>query len=70
MGECNILIYRALSAIAAAALGAAVGMALPGLSTAVEAGPAAPAISAPATPAPMVKADRLEHFLTEPALGT
>jgi hypothetical protein len=57
-----MLIYRVLSAIAAAAFGAAVVMALPGFSPAVEAGPA-PAISAPATPAPMVKADRLERPL-------
>lgn len=55
-----MLIYRTLSAIAAAAFGAAVVMALPGFSPAVEAGTAAPAISAPATPAPTVSADRLD----------
>jgi hypothetical protein len=48
-----MLIYRILSAIAAAALGAAVVMALPGFSPAVEAG----------TSAPVVKADRLEDRL-------
>jgi hypothetical protein len=46
-----MLIYRALSAVAAAALGAAVMMALPGFSPAVEAG----------TSAPMVKTDRLDY---------
>jgi len=46
-----MLIYRALSAIAAAALGAAVMMALPGFSPAVEAG----------TSDPTVKSDRLDY---------
>ena len=46
-----MLIYRTLSAIAAAALGAAVVMALPGFSPTVEAG----------TSAPMVKTDRLDY---------
>jgi hypothetical protein len=46
-----MLIYRVLSAIAAAALGAAVVMALPGFSPAVEAG----------TSAPMAKTDRLDY---------
>jgi hypothetical protein len=45
-----MLIHRVLSAIAAAALGAAVMMALPGFSPAVEAG----------TSAPMIKTDRLD----------
>jgi hypothetical protein len=45
-----MLIYRVLSAIAAAALGAAVVVALPGFSPAVEAG----------TSAPIVKTDRLD----------
>jgi len=45
-----MLIYRILSAVAAATLGAAVVMALPGFSPAVEAG----------TSAPMVKSDRLD----------
>jgi hypothetical protein len=51
MGGRNMLIYRILSAIAAAALGAAVVMALPGFSPAVEAG----------TSDPIVKTDRLDH---------
>ena len=46
-----MLIYRALSAVAAAAIGAAVMMALPGFSPAVEAG----------TTEPMVKTDRLDY---------
>ena len=46
-----MLIYRVLSAVAAAALGAAVMMALPGFSPAVEAG----------TTDPMVKTDRLDY---------
>jgi hypothetical protein len=46
-----MLIYRALSAIAAAALGAAVMMALPGFSPTVAAG----------TSDPMVKTDRLDY---------
>jgi hypothetical protein len=45
-----MLIYRILSAVAAAAFGAAVMMALPGFSPAVEAG----------TSDPMVKTDRLD----------
>jgi hypothetical protein len=51
MGGYNMLIYRTLSAFAAAALGAAVVMALPGFSPAVEAG----------TSAPIVKTDRLDY---------
>ena len=50
MGGRNMLIHRVLSAIAAAALGAAVMMALPGFSPAVEAG----------TSAPMIKTDQLD----------
>ena len=50
-GGRNMLIYRTLSAIAAAALGAAVVMALPGFSPAVEAG----------TSAPIFKTDRLDY---------
>lgn len=46
-----MLIYRVLSAVAAAAFGAAVMMALPGFSPAVEAG----------TTDPMVKTDRLDY---------
>jgi hypothetical protein len=46
-----MLIYRILSAIAAAALGAALVMALPGFSPEVEAG----------TSAPMIKTDRLDY---------
>jgi hypothetical protein len=46
-----MLIHRTLSAIAAAALGAAVMMALPGFSPAVEAG----------TSAPIAKTDRLDY---------
>jgi hypothetical protein len=45
-----MFIYKALSAIAAAALGAAVVLALPGFSPEVEA----------AAPAPVVKGDRLD----------
>jgi hypothetical protein len=50
-GGRNMLIYRVLSAIAAAAVGATVVMALPGFSPAVEAG----------TSAPIVKTDRLDY---------
>jgi hypothetical protein len=46
-----MLMYRTLSAIAAAALGAAVVMALPGFSPSVEAG----------TTAPLAKSDRLDY---------
>jgi hypothetical protein len=46
-----MLIYRVLSAVAAAALGAALVMALPGFSPAVEAG----------TSDPMAKTDRLDY---------
>jgi hypothetical protein len=46
-----MLIYRTLSAIAAAALGAAIMMALPGFSPAVEAG----------TQDPIAKTDRLDN---------
>jgi hypothetical protein len=46
-----MLNYRILSAIGAAALGAAVVMALPGFSPAVEAG----------TSAPLAKTDRLDY---------
>jgi hypothetical protein len=46
-----MLIYRTLSAIAAAAVGAALVMALPGFSPAVEAG----------TSDPIVKTDRLDY---------
>ena len=46
----NMFIYKALSAIAAAALGAALVLALPGFSPEVEA----------RTPAPAVKGDRLD----------
>ncbi|HEV3373529.1 MAG TPA: hypothetical protein VG145_13350 [Xanthobacteraceae bacterium] len=46
-----MLIYRILSAIVAAAVGAAVVMALPGFSPAVEAG----------TTDPIVKTDRLDY---------
>jgi hypothetical protein len=46
-----MLIYKALSAIAAAALGAAVVMAMPGFSPAVEAG----------TTNPVIKSDRLDY---------
>jgi hypothetical protein len=45
-----MLTYKAISAVAAAALGAAVIIALPGFSPQVEAG----------TPAPVVKSDRLD----------
>jgi hypothetical protein len=51
MGGRNMLIHRILSAVAAAALGAAVVMALPGFSPAVEAG----------TSDPIVKTDQLDH---------
>jgi hypothetical protein len=51
MGDRKMLIYRVLSAIAAAAFGAAVMMALPGFSPAVEAG----------TTDPMAKTDRLDY---------
>jgi hypothetical protein len=51
MGDRNMLIYRILSAIVAAAVGAAVVMALPGFSPAVEAG----------TTDPIVKTDRLDY---------
>ena len=50
MGDRKMLIYRILSAVAAAAFGAAIMMALPGFSPAVEAG----------TTDPMVKTDRLD----------
>jgi hypothetical protein len=46
----NMLIYKTLSAVAAAAFGAAVVLALPGFSPEVEA----------RTPAPLVKSDRLD----------
>ncbi|HEY4404904.1 MAG TPA: hypothetical protein VGN55_09630 [Xanthobacteraceae bacterium] len=46
-----MLIYRTLSAIAAASVGAALVMALPGFSPAVEAG----------TSDPIVKTDRLDY---------
>ena len=46
-----MLIFRVLSAIAAAAVGAAVVIALPGFSPAVEAG----------TSAPIIKTDRLDY---------
>jgi hypothetical protein len=45
-----MFIYRALSAIAAAAFGAAIVLALPGFSPEVEA----------STPAPVVKSDRID----------
>jgi hypothetical protein len=51
----NMLIYRVLSAIAAAALGALVLMVMPGFSPAVEAGTSAPIV------APIAKADRLDN---------
>lgn len=51
-----MLIYRILSAIAAAALGAAVVMVMPGFSPTVEAG--TPAMSAPAITGPTTKTDR------------
>lgn len=50
MGQTNMLIYKALSAIAASAIGAAVVLALPGFSPEVEA----------RVPAPVVKSDRLD----------
>jgi hypothetical protein len=46
-----MLIYRTLSAVAAAAIGAALVMALPGFSPVVEAG----------TPSPIAKTDRLDY---------
>jgi hypothetical protein len=46
----NMFIYKALSAVAAAALGAAIVLAIPGFSPEVEA----------RTPAPVVKSDRLD----------
>lgn len=49
-GVVNMFIYKALSAIAAAAFGAAVVLAIPGFSPEVEA----------STPAPVIKADRLD----------
>ena len=49
-GVSNMFIYKALSAIAAAAFGAAVVLALPGFSPEVEA----------STPVPVVKTDRLD----------
>jgi hypothetical protein len=49
-GNTNMLIYKALSAVAASAVGAAVVLALPGFSPEVEA----------RTPPPVVKADRLD----------
>lgn len=49
-GGSNMFIYKALSAIAAAAFGAAVVLALPGFSPEVEA----------RTPPPVVKSDRLD----------
>jgi hypothetical protein len=51
MGDRKMLIYRVLSAVAAAAFGAALMMALPGFSPAVEAG----------TTDPMAKTDRLDY---------
>lgn len=50
-GVSDMLIYKALSAIAAVAFGAAVVLALPGFSPEVEAG----------TPPPAVKGDRLDY---------
>jgi hypothetical protein len=52
-----MFIYKALSAVAAAAFGAALVLALPGFSPEVEA----------STPAPVVKGDRLD---VQPALPT
>jgi hypothetical protein len=52
-----MLIFKAVSAVVAAALGAAVVLALPGFSPEVEAG----------TPAPVVKSDRLDITLSAPA---
>lgn len=49
-GVSNMFIYKALSAIIAAAVGAAIVLALPGFSPEVEA----------RTPAPVVKSDRLD----------
>jgi hypothetical protein len=45
-----MLIYRALSAVAAAACGAALVLAVPGFSPQVEAGTTAPAIAAESAP--------------------
>jgi hypothetical protein len=58
-GKSNMLIFKAVSAVVAAALGAAVVLALPGFSPEVEAG----------TPAPIVKSDRLDIALSAPACG-
>jgi hypothetical protein len=52
-----MLIFRTLSGIAAAALGAAIVLALPGFSPQVEAG----------TPPPVVKSNRLDFRLIGPA---
>lgn len=49
-GGSNMFIYKALSAIVAAALGAAIVLAIPGFSPEVEA----------RTPAPVVKSDRID----------
>jgi hypothetical protein len=51
-----MLIFKAISAVAAAALGAAIVLALPGFSPEVEAG----------TPAPIVKSDRLDIAMAAP----
>lgn len=51
-----MLILKAVSAVAAAALGAAIVLALPGFSPEVEA----------RTPAPVVKSDRLDIALAAP----
>ena len=56
-----MLIYRALSAIAAAALGAAVVMALPGFSPAVEAGTSAPTVKTEMLKTDMLKTDRPDY---------
>lgn len=53
----NMFIYKALSAVAAAAFGAAVVLAIPGFSPEVEAG----------TPPPVVKTDRIDIRPTAPA---
>ena len=53
----NMFIYKALSAITAAAFGAALVLALPGFSPEVEAG----------TPPPAVKGDRLDIQSAAPA---
>ena len=52
----NMFIYKALSAIAAAAFGAAVVLAIPGFSPEVEAG----------TPPPVVKSDRIDILQPAP----